>query len=101
MEDDLPTQYDVIVVGTGMTESIVAAAASRIGRKVLHLDSNEYYGGLWASFNFEGLQKWIENCHYLVKPPEKSAEESTVASDGEMLIEAGNQFSSAFNVEEK
>jgi hypothetical protein len=36
-----------------------------------------------------------------VKPPEKSAEESTVASDGEMLIEAGNQFSSAFNVEEK
>lgn len=86
MEDDLPTEYDVIVVGTGidfyqkehyylidnywvkkinyifenhgyflffffvkleryyfsiltgMTESIVAAAASRIGKKVLHLD---------------------------------------------------------------
>ena len=76
MEDDLPSEYDVIVVGTGidfifkilliilyfkkfffkffikyfivdhlcfkillgMTESIVAAAASRIGKKVLHLD---------------------------------------------------------------
>ncbi|RZF44258.1 hypothetical protein LSTR_LSTR012125 [Laodelphax striatellus] len=38
-EDDLlPTEYDVIVVGTGMAESIVAAAVSRIGKKVLHMD---------------------------------------------------------------
>ncbi|XP_043522868.1 rab proteins geranylgeranyltransferase component A 2-like, partial [Frieseomelitta varia] len=61
MEDYLPNEYDVVVVGTGMTESIVAAAASRIGKKVLHLDSDEYYGGLWATFNFDGLQKWIED----------------------------------------
>jgi hypothetical protein len=62
--------------------------------------SNEYYGGLWASFNFEGLQKWIENCRYLAKPHGKSDEVPTVASDGETLIEAGNQFSTPFNVEE-
>jgi hypothetical protein len=31
----------------------------------------------------------------------KNDEASTVASDGETLIEAGNQFSTAFNVEEK
>lgn len=97
MDDDLPTEYDVIVVGTGMTESVVAAAASRIGKRVLHLDSNEYYGGLWASFNFEGLQKWTEDCIHTVKPLE---EVPAVAKGGETLIKAGSQFSTVFNVEE-
>lgn len=41
---------------TGLTESILAAAASRIGKTVLHLDSNDYYGGLWASFNLESIE---------------------------------------------
>lgn len=40
-----------------MTESIVAAAASRIGKTVLHLDTNDYYGGTWASFNLENISK--------------------------------------------
>lgn len=43
-----------------MTESIVAAAASRIGKKVLHFDSEDFYGGLWASFNLEALLKIAE-----------------------------------------
>lgn len=60
MEEDLPSEFDVIVIGTGMVESIVAAAASRIGKTVLHLDSDDHYGGKWASFNFEGLQKLLE-----------------------------------------
>ncbi|KAJ1521318.1 hypothetical protein ONE63_002994 [Megalurothrips usitatus] len=59
---DLPTTYDVIVVGTGMTESILAAAASRVGKQVLHIDGNEYYGGLWASFNLDNLIKWVKDC---------------------------------------
>ncbi|CAG4941494.1 unnamed protein product [Colias eurytheme] len=60
MDDDLPTDFQVIVVGTGMVESIVAAACSRIGKNVLHLDSSDHYGGLWASYNFDGLQKFIK-----------------------------------------
>lgn len=40
----------------GLTESIVAAAASRIGKTVLHLDPNDFYGGYWASFNLEAIQ---------------------------------------------
>ncbi|XP_004927771.1 rab proteins geranylgeranyltransferase component A 2 [Bombyx mori] len=60
MDEDFPTDFQVIVVGTGMVESIVAAACSRIGKNVLHMDSSDHYGGLWASYNFEGLQKFIK-----------------------------------------
>uniref|UniRef100_A0A182QBG7 Rab proteins geranylgeranyltransferase component A n=1 Tax=Anopheles farauti TaxID=69004 RepID=A0A182QBG7_9DIPT len=59
MEEDLPTEFDLIVIGTGLTESIIAAAASRVGKTVLHLDTNEYYGGYWASFNLESFRKYL------------------------------------------
>ena len=39
---------------------MVAACAARNGHSVLHVDINDYYGGIWAAFNFEGMQKWIE-----------------------------------------
>lgn len=52
---------------TGLAESILAAAASRIGKTVLHLDSNDYYGGLWASFNLEGIES-IANNNKSVRP---------------------------------
>ncbi|XP_065842130.1 rab proteins geranylgeranyltransferase component A 2-like [Oscarella lobularis] len=59
MGDDLPDEYDSIVLGTGLVEAIVAAALARSGRKVLHLDSNGYYGGNWAVFNWKDLEEWI------------------------------------------
>ncbi|XP_050090713.1 rab proteins geranylgeranyltransferase component A [Anopheles aquasalis] len=60
MEEELPTEFDLIVIGTGLTESIVAAAASRIGKTVLHLDTNDYYGAFWASFNLESFRKYLK-----------------------------------------
>lgn len=45
----------------GFTESVVAAAGSRIGKRVLHIDPNHFYGGQWASFSLEGLQTFIDN----------------------------------------
>lgn len=63
--NELPSKFDVIVVGTGLTESIVAAACSRIGKSVLHVDENPYYGSEWASFTFDQLKTWIEtNGHH-------------------------------------
>lgn len=35
---ELPNDYDVIIVGTGLSESILSAALSRIGKSVLHID---------------------------------------------------------------
>ncbi|KAM5145681.1 rab proteins geranylgeranyltransferase component A 1 [Mantella aurantiaca] len=60
MAADLPAEFDVVILGTGLPESIVASACSRIGQRVLHLDTRNYYGGNWASFTFSGLQSWID-----------------------------------------
>lgn len=57
---ELPDQFDVLVVGTGLTESIVAAASSRAGKAVLHLDSQSYYGSEWTSLNFRQVDTWIK-----------------------------------------
>ncbi|KAG5680571.1 hypothetical protein PVAND_010068 [Polypedilum vanderplanki] len=53
--DDLPKEFDLIVIGTGFQESVIAAATSRVGKTVLHIDQNEFYGGFWASFNLENF----------------------------------------------
>ncbi|NXF32499.1 RAE2 geranylgeranyltransferase, partial [Nyctibius bracteatus] len=61
MADNLPSEFDVVVIGTGLPESIIAAACARSGQRVLHVDSRNYYGGNWASFSFSGLLSWIKD----------------------------------------
>ncbi|XP_046868894.1 rab proteins geranylgeranyltransferase component A [Drosophila willistoni] len=61
MTDELPEAFDLVVMGTGFTESCIAAAASRIGKTVLHLDKNEYYGGdSWGYFSLDALCSLLE-----------------------------------------
>ena len=55
----LPSKFDVVVVGTGLSECIVAAAAARAGRTVLHLDTNAFYGARNATFNLHDLAHWL------------------------------------------
>ena len=46
MDDDgFEAQYDVVLCGTGLVQSILSAALSKSGKKVLHLDKNDFYGG--------------------------------------------------------
>lgn len=47
--------YDVIVCGTGMKECILAGLMAVDGKKVLHLDKNNYYGAASASLNISTL----------------------------------------------
>lgn len=49
--------YDLIIVGTGVVESLLSCFAAKNGKKVLHLDSNEYYGGNHASFQLSTMIK--------------------------------------------
>ncbi|KAF4034735.1 Rab GDP dissociation inhibitors domain-containing protein [Phytophthora infestans] len=55
------TEYDVLLVGTGMVEGILAGALARIGKKVLHLDQNDYYGSNYASFPLTQFLRWTKN----------------------------------------
>lgn len=57
MNEDIPTSNDLIVIGTGLVESIVAAAASRIGKQVVHLDYRDYYGSSWTTFTFNNIPR--------------------------------------------
>ena len=48
-------EYDVIVLGTGLKECIISGLLSVEGKKVLHLDRNDYYGGESASLNLQQI----------------------------------------------
>jgi len=60
--------YDVIVCGTGLKECILSGIFSVSGKKVLHIDRNDYYGG--ASASITPLAKLYE--HF--KRPDKSGD---------------------------
>ncbi|KAK4211677.1 GDP dissociation inhibitor [Rhypophila sp. PSN 637] len=61
MADEIAPEYDVIVLGTGLTECILSGVLSVKGKKVLHLDRASYYGGDAASVNLETLFKKYGN----------------------------------------
>jgi Rab GDP dissociation inhibitor len=48
-------EYDCIVLGTGLKECIISGVLSVEGKKVLHIDRNNYYGGESASLNLNQL----------------------------------------------
>ncbi|KAI0036632.1 rab GDP-dissociation inhibitor [Vararia minispora EC-137] len=50
-------EYDYIVLGTGLTECILSGLLSVEGKKVLHMDRNDYYGGDSASLNLTQLYR--------------------------------------------
>lgn len=58
--EDLPSEFDLVVIGTGFSESVIAAAASRVGKTVLHVDENEHYCGYWASFNLDSFVSHLD-----------------------------------------
>uniref|UniRef100_A0A6I8N4G1 Rab proteins geranylgeranyltransferase component A n=1 Tax=Ornithorhynchus anatinus TaxID=9258 RepID=A0A6I8N4G1_ORNAN len=53
-------RFHPALFSVGLPESIIAAACSRSGQRVLHVDSRNYYGGNWASFSFSGLLSWLK-----------------------------------------
>ena len=53
--------FDVIVIGTGLCESVLAGALSRSGRSVLHLDALPFYGGGYASLPLPLFKEVIQN----------------------------------------
>ena len=57
--EGLPTSFDAVVLGTALAPSLLAAGAAFSGKRVLHLDSNDFYGGLDnAGFTLEQTIEW-------------------------------------------
>ncbi|EAS29233.3 secretory pathway gdp dissociation inhibitor [Coccidioides immitis RS] len=59
--EDIAPEYDVVVLGTGLTECVLSGVLSVKGQKVLHIDRNDHYGGEAASVNIKTLFKKFGN----------------------------------------
>jgi all-trans-retinol 13,14-reductase len=57
------SEFDVIVIGSGMGGMTTAAALSRLEYKVLLLEQAQSIGGLTHSFSREGFS-WDVGLHY-------------------------------------
>ncbi|KAM4726157.1 rab proteins geranylgeranyltransferase component A 1 [Anableps anableps] len=92
--EDLPSDFDIVILGTGLAESVVAAACSRVGQRVLHLDRRSYYAANWASFTFNGLLTWIQEQNEESKP-EEVRDWSSLTEEGEELIHLSHSDSAS------
>merc|ERR1711871_783755 len=54
---NMDEEYDVIVLGTGLKECILSGLLSVSGKRVPHMDRNNYYGGTSASLNLKQLHE--------------------------------------------
>ncbi|KAH6854949.1 GDP dissociation inhibitor-domain-containing protein [Chaetomium sp. MPI-CAGE-AT-0009] len=59
MESLSDTLWDVVISGTGLQQSLLALALSRSGKKILHIDPNEFYGGPEAAFSLQDVESWV------------------------------------------
>ncbi|KAH7158207.1 GDP dissociation inhibitor [Dactylonectria estremocensis] len=60
MESLSDTQWDVVISGTGLQQSLLALALSRSGKNILHVDPNDYYGGPEAAFSLPETDEWAK-----------------------------------------
>lgn len=61
MDADIdPTSFDLVVVGTGLPESIIAGAAAQAGKSVLHLDPADNYGAHWTTLQLDTFVEWAK-----------------------------------------
>ncbi|XP_072315784.1 rab proteins geranylgeranyltransferase component A 1 [Eucyclogobius newberryi] len=96
--EELPSEFDVVIVGTGLCESVVAAACSRVGQRVLHLDRRSYYASDWASFTFNGLLSWIQE-QQAEPEPQQPCDWSALLEEGEELVHLNQSYSSISNLQ--
>ncbi|KAL8648076.1 MAG: hypothetical protein Q9210_005197 [Variospora velana] len=70
MESLNDIKWDVLISGTGLPQSLLALALSRSGKKVLHIDQNDYYGGAEAAFSLQEAEAWVEQVNGASETPD-------------------------------
>jgi len=84
--------YDVVLVGTGLVQSILAAALSRARVRVLHCDPSDYYGQYDAVLTLPYLQTLIaradekDSATLTTTATKTTTEEETPKGDGEDVL---------------
>ena len=81
-------KYDVIICGTDLIQSILSSALSRAGKKVLHCDGNDWYGGFDAVlYGGSTLDCFIESCLDNQQEVEDDEEEDNIKKMAEEISE--------------
>ncbi|KAF2434865.1 hypothetical protein EJ08DRAFT_627082 [Tothia fuscella] len=55
------TEWDVVIAGTGIQQSLLALALSRSEKRILHVDKNDYYGGAEAALSLQEAESWVQS----------------------------------------
>jgi RAB protein geranylgeranyltransferase component A len=75
-----PTSFDVVVCGTGLPESILAAACAAAGKTVLHVDPNPFYGSLYSSVPLTSLPSFLSPGSSAPCPPSSTSSSAPAAA---------------------
>uniref|UniRef100_A0A6V7QRB3 Rab escort protein 1 n=1 Tax=Ananas comosus var. bracteatus TaxID=296719 RepID=A0A6V7QRB3_ANACO len=68
-----PATFDLVVSGTGLPESLLAAAAAAAGKSVLHLDPNPFYGSQFASIPLPSFSSLLSPSYSSPSPHSSAA----------------------------
>jgi len=78
-----PTSFDVVLCGTGLPESVLAAACAAAGKTVLHVDPSPFYGSLYSSIPLPSLQSFLSPD----PPPSSSTAAASAGSDSHTVVD--------------
>ncbi|KAJ7949886.1 Rab proteins geranylgeranyltransferase component [Quillaja saponaria] len=82
-----PINFDLVIVGTGLSESVIAAAASAAGKTVLHLDHNSFYGSHCASLSLNELTSFLSSHSVPPQPPPSPSTTDEQQKDDHVVID--------------
>ncbi|KAL8672711.1 MAG: hypothetical protein Q9168_002836 [Polycauliona sp. 1 TL-2023] len=98
MESLNDTVWDVLISGTGLPQSLLALALSRSGKKVLHLDQDDFYGGAEAAFSLQEVTERVSKVNQASKPTPFSAASITQQHTDEESSDHRLGFSRAYSI---
>lgn len=84
--------YDAIILGTGLKEGIVSALLSVHGKKVLHMDRNNFYGGDCASLRLSQLYEFYGEDPKTVPPEFGRDADWNIDLIPKFMLSAGDLF---------
>ncbi|KAI5787625.1 hypothetical protein DFH27DRAFT_220310 [Peziza echinospora] len=93
--EPLPEEdWDVLILGTGLKQSLLACALSRASKKVLQLDPSDNYGSSEASFSnlYAEVDRWVEAINNPTEGIRAPFSHARVWRDEARLLKGGGQW---------